>query len=176
MTFAQSLEAISNIFIQLFVIFPWSALTIPRQRQSIRDISSQTSGQPVTADSRKDTFTMISDKVYKLCTSQESVSALLAQDPTMAPGDAWKTLYGGHAVGETDSKPTAITHRDWHTPEDLQKALECGKWGPTEPSELFLRVSASFVRSWQESNTSRCTMMPYAHLIKAYPGVWSVHR
>lgn len=85
---------------------------------------------------------MISDKVYKLCTSKESVSALLAQDPTMAPGDAWKTLYGGHATGEKESKSTAIAHRDNHTPEDLQRALECGNWGPTKPSELFLRVSS----------------------------------
>lgn len=86
---------------------------------------------------------MISDKVYKLCTSNESVSALLAQDPTMAPADAWKKLYGGHAAGEKESKGTAIAHRDTHTPEDLQRAFECGNWGPTRPSELFLRVSLS---------------------------------
>ncbi len=86
---------------------------------------------------------MISDKVYKLCTSQESVSALLAKDPTLAPGEAWKQLYGGHAAGAKESTATAKTHRDNHTPEDLKRALECGNWGPTEPSELFLRVGES---------------------------------
>ncbi|KAE8447727.1 hypothetical protein EG329_010534 [Mollisiaceae sp. DMI_Dod_QoI] len=83
---------------------------------------------------------MISDKVYKLCTSKESVSALLAQDPTMAPADAWKKLYGGHAAGDKESKSTARAHRDKITPEDLQRSFECGNWGPTKPSELFLRM------------------------------------
>lgn len=83
---------------------------------------------------------MISDKVYKLCTSKESVSALLAKDPTLAPGVAWKQLYGDHAAGEKERTSTAKAHRDNHTPEDLKRALECGNWGPTEPSELFLRV------------------------------------
>ena len=84
---------------------------------------------------------MISEKVHKLCTSSESVSSLLAQDPTMAPGEAWKKLYGGHAAGEKESKKTSKAHRDDITPDDLKRALECGSWGPTQPSELFLRVS-----------------------------------
>lgn len=85
---------------------------------------------------------MISDKVYKLCKSKESVSALLAKDPTMAPGEAWKKLFGGHSAGEKESKSTAIAHHHKITPEDLKRALECGNWGPTQPSELFLRVGA----------------------------------
>lgn len=84
---------------------------------------------------------MISDKVYKLCTSQETVSSLLTKDPTMAPGDAWKQLYGGDAAGEKESKDEARRIRDTTTPEDLQRALECGNWGPTQPSELFLTVN-----------------------------------
>ena len=83
---------------------------------------------------------MISDKVHKLCTSSESVSALLAADPTLAPGEAWKKLYDHHSLGEKESTHTAKAHRDHCTPEDLQRARECGKWGATEPSELFLRV------------------------------------
>lgn len=84
---------------------------------------------------------MISDKVHKLCASTRSLSAVLAQDPTLAPGEAWKKLYGGHATGEKESANTARKHGDEIRPEDLQRALECGKWGPTKPSELFLRVS-----------------------------------
>jgi hypothetical protein len=84
---------------------------------------------------------MISEKVYKLCTSSESVSALLAKDPALAPGDAWRKLYGGHSAGEKESTATAKAHRDDVSPEDLQRAFECGNWGPTKPSELFLRVS-----------------------------------
>ncbi|PBP25599.1 hypothetical protein BUE80_DR003453 [Diplocarpon rosae] len=83
---------------------------------------------------------MISDKVYKLCTSKESVSALLAQDPTLAPGEAWNQLFGENATRERESISTGKAYRDNHTPEDLQRARECGNWGPTEPSELFLRL------------------------------------
>jgi len=83
---------------------------------------------------------MISDKVYKLCTSSESVSSLLAKDPTLAPGEAWKKLYSHYDAEEKESKSTARTHRDEITPSDLKRAAECGKWGPTQPSELFLKV------------------------------------
>jgi hypothetical protein len=84
---------------------------------------------------------MISDKVYKLCTSKESVSALLAADPNLSPEDAWKKLYGSHAADGKDNRATATDRRDQATPADLQRAFECGNWGPTKPSELFLRVS-----------------------------------
>jgi len=83
---------------------------------------------------------MISEKVYKLCTSKESVSALLAKDPTLSPEEAWKQLFGGDEAGDKESISTAKANRDNHTPEDLKRARECGNWGPTEPSELFLRV------------------------------------
>lgn len=81
---------------------------------------------------------MIPDKIVQLCTNGESVSKLLAADPTLAPGEAWKKLYGHE---KSDSKSTAKRHRDDHTPQDIETALACGKWGPTRPSELFLRVS-----------------------------------
>jgi len=80
----------------------------------------------------------------------------------MAPGDAWKKLYGHHLPGEHSSKSTAEAHRDEITPEDLKRAKECGNWGPTEPSELFLRVSTA---QWTQLDTAyvcRCTTMRYA--------------
>ena len=83
---------------------------------------------------------MISDNVYKLCTSSGTVSSMLAADPNMAPADAWKQLYGSHPAGKDESTSTAKAHRDDITPQDLKRALECGNWGPTKPSELFLRV------------------------------------
>lgn len=83
---------------------------------------------------------MISDKVYKLCTSSESVSSLIAKDPSLAPGVAWEKLYGEHAGG---NKAAARAHSDTLTPEDLKRAAECGKWDATQPSELFLRVYIS---------------------------------
>lgn len=98
---------------------------------------------------------MISDKVYKLCTSTETVSSLLAKDPTLAPGEAWKQLYGGDNGGEKESQSTAEANRDDITPDDLKRAYECGNWGPTKPSELFLRVRAL---SWSsEAYIDVCT-------------------
>jgi hypothetical protein len=63
----------------------------------------------------------------------------------MALGDAWQKLYGGHASGDKDDRKNfSIAHRDLHTPEDLQRALECGNWGPAHSSELFLKVNPNF--------------------------------
>jgi hypothetical protein len=142
MPFIQAIEAILNIFFQLCVIFPYSALTIRRKSHlSPLKLTAGTETAPQRKPASADgNATMISDKVYKLCTSPESVSSLLAKDPTLAPGEAWKNLHGHHAAGEKESKSTARAHRDEITPEDLKRAAECGKWGPTQPSELFLRV------------------------------------
>ncbi|KAJ7090308.1 hypothetical protein B0H15DRAFT_907267 [Mycena belliarum] len=83
---------------------------------------------------------MISPKVYELCNDPETVSALVAQDPGLAPGDAWKKLYAKHCPSSRESIAKARENRDAHTPEDLKRACECGKWGPTKPSELFLKL------------------------------------
>ncbi|KAK6596158.1 iq calmodulin-binding motif protein [Botrytis cinerea] len=161
MTFYQTLEAIVTLFIQLFVIFPYSALTIRRQRELIpkNKQSIEDTAHSEKKDSERKPGAMISDKVHKLCTSQETVSSLLAKDPTMAPGDAWKQLYGGHAAGEKESKNEARRHRDTITPEDLQRALECGNWGPTQPSELFLKMYHDALCTLDNS-VSNCMVSP----------------
>ena len=91
---------------------------------------------------------MISDKVYISCVrARRGTSSLLAQDPSLYPGEAWKKLYGSHASGKKERK-VLESRRDNITPEDLKRAAECGKWGPQSPSELFLRVSVSLLRSF----------------------------
>ena len=88
----------------------------------------------------------ISHRLIELCTSSESVSSLLAKDPTLAPGDAWKLLYGHHnssdrKVEEHEANGIAAGSSEPPSSSDeLQRAAKCGKWGPTKPSELFLRV------------------------------------
>jgi hypothetical protein len=142
MTFIQTIEAILNILFQLCVIFPYSALTIRRKSHlpPIQLTAGTETGPQRKLPSAEGAATMISDKVYKLCTSSESVSSRIAKDPTLTPGEVWKKLYGHHDAGEKETKSTARAHRDEITPEDLKRAAECGKWGPTQPSELFLRV------------------------------------
>ena len=81
--------------------------------------------------------TMLSQKVYDLCHAKDTVSSELARDPSLAPGAVIKKLYGHDAAGHDE-------HKQFKEPqasaEDLQKASECGKWGSTRPSDLFLKV------------------------------------
>ncbi|KAK4152999.1 hypothetical protein C8A00DRAFT_44007 [Chaetomidium leptoderma] len=79
--------------------------------------------------------THISDHITRLCTSSESVSSLIADDPCLAPGDAWEKLYGADA-----RKAAAKGESESVTQDELERAAACGKWGPTRPSELFLRI------------------------------------
>jgi hypothetical protein len=96
----------------------------------------------------------ISDRVYDWCTSDESVSAALAKDPTVLPKDAAKKLYGSAKVSVTTGKPPK--EREPATEEDLQRAFECGKWGPTRPSELFLRIFHDAVCSLEHDPLMGC--------------------
>lgn len=83
--------------------------------------------------------TKISDKVYAWCTSKDSVSNELAKDPSLSPGDAVKKLYGeGDGISLSEKK--ASPHRETATQEELERAFQCGNFGPTRPSELFLRI------------------------------------
>ena len=103
----------------------------------------------------------LSDRIVELCTSPESVSALLAADPQQAPGDAWDKLYGkwkrskSPAEGK-DGEPSPPVWQD-----ELQRAAKCGKWGPTQPSELFLRVRLSLCfLLLRSADNSRYITMP----------------
>lgn len=82
---------------------------------------------------------MVSDHAVKLCQATPSVSEELAKNPKESPTEITKRLYGHH-------KPTTSTHngsgvdRPVASVADLERARQCGNWGPSEPSELFLRV------------------------------------
>ncbi|KAI9834684.1 MAG: hypothetical protein M1826_000086 [Phylliscum demangeonii] len=81
---------------------------------------------------------MISQTVYDLCHGRETISSELARDATLSPGSIAKRLYRDGErprLVEPSFKPPSSA-----TAEDLQRAAECGNFGPTRPSELFLRV------------------------------------
>ncbi|KAI9847238.1 MAG: hypothetical protein M1838_000974 [Thelocarpon superellum] len=82
---------------------------------------------------------MISDKLYQLCRAEETVSGELAKDPTQAPGAVVKRLYHEN-ISTPNLSESASAGRPSATADDLQRAFECGKWGSTRPSELFLRI------------------------------------
>ncbi|KAF2803956.1 uncharacterized protein BDZ99DRAFT_511749 [Mytilinidion resinicola] len=88
--------------------------------------------------------THISEKVYNYCTDRASVSAAYARAPDTPPGKIAATLYGpGGATGDRNVsvlEPKASKDRAPATPEDLERAYQCGRFGDTRPSELFLRA------------------------------------
>jgi hypothetical protein len=133
MTLLENLSRIVDFAYQVFFQFPLGALTVPRARALLQDKMNVTH----THEELKP----ISDRLYELCTSDESVSAVLARDPTVTPDEAWKRLYG-KLEGKRAAKKLldGVTHGS-SDEEVLAQTARCGKWGPTQPSELFLRVS-----------------------------------
>lgn len=84
---------------------------------------------------------MISDALLQLCALDESVTSVLAADPSLSPYDAWKKLYGQVKSQKIDVESYRIGH---HADEEAQLALEraekCANWGDGKPSELFLKI------------------------------------
>lgn len=138
---------LSSALYQTVVELPYRSLTTPRQRDLSADRQDKSPAETMPEADKKSLknggqFTgPISDEFYKLYTSPASVSSVLAEDPSLSPGDAWTKLYG-HLPGKL-SVSHAIHHAGRYAPseDDLKKAAECGHWGPTQPSELFLKVS-----------------------------------
>lgn len=92
------------------------------------------------------------DRVYEWCNSPNSVSSALAADPSIAPGDAWLKLYGHNVKKPESSKAVDHAGEGTLSQDALERAERCGKWGPTKPSELFLRVSGPGFYSMSETN------------------------
>ena len=78
---------------------------------------------------------MISDFVYDLCHEQETVSSRLVNDPDDAPGIIAKELFGKKQLPESDTTE--------QSKYNLERAFECGRWGSSRPSDLFLKVRSS---------------------------------
>lgn len=81
----------------------------------------------------------ITPNVVKLCQSEATVSSELATNPSQAPGEVAKKIFGER---ETTGKPSANADENLvpASQEDLEQALSCGRWGPTKPGELFARA------------------------------------
>ncbi|KAI1640079.1 hypothetical protein F4809DRAFT_638000 [Biscogniauxia mediterranea] len=136
MAYMNSAYNIFSSLYQVLVTFPISALTIPRQQKLLIP-----SAMPVTDQRDKEANESpykISERVYEWCNSSETVSSRLAANPSLAPGEIWQNLFGhvntSHGKNIRDIGKGDVTH------EELRKARFCGKWGASEPSDLFLRV------------------------------------
>ncbi|ROW09834.1 hypothetical protein VMCG_02520 [Cytospora schulzeri] len=135
---------IASAAYQAFVQLPYSALTTPRQAEIPKQGDDDDKEMPGrTKRYGKEGNQLggpISDELFKLVTSTESVSSLLAEDPSLSPSRAWKKLYGDYD-GRPSSYHSNYENGESLAPEDvLKRAADCGHWGPTQPSELFLKM------------------------------------
>ena len=80
---------------------------------------------------------MVSEHVVKLCQATETVSSVLGKDPAAAPGEIVKKLYGSN---KKDVHSHLADHPPALSPEQLEIVRQCGRWGPTHPSPLFLQA------------------------------------
>lgn len=86
---------------------------------------------------------MIHPGVKALCLGGKSVTAELAKDPRQEPGEICKKVF--HTNIEEDVKEHFKQQHDKYKEPgeaDVASAAECGKWGNSRPSELFLKVTA----------------------------------
>lgn len=87
---------------------------------------------------------MPSETVIQLCRDPRTVSATWAKDPSKAPGDIIKELYGDLPRGA--HRGSATTKDQAASTETQQQALQCGNWGSSTPSPLFLQAFADSLR------------------------------
>ncbi|GJJ73183.1 hypothetical protein EMPS_05541 [Entomortierella parvispora] len=100
---------------------------------------------------------MVTKKVYELCHATETVSSVLAKDPTAAPGDVIKKLYGGH---KKDLTYDPEKNRRPPSAKEQELAFQCGNWGPTQPSPLFLQAYADALSCLEENPMSGLVSPP----------------
>lgn len=103
---------------------------------------------------------MTSERVYHLTHSDKTLTAAFATSPDSSPGELGKTLYAEHhhgihkpnatggitatirdmlKTGHAPDEAKEAVREDDPTPEDLDRAAECGQFG-TRPTDLFLKV------------------------------------
>lgn len=80
---------------------------------------------------------MIPQHVYDLCQSRKSVTTELANNPSLTPKDAAKALFGIDIEDDVCNKTLASQNLG---ERDLDQARQCGNWGDSKPSDLFLKV------------------------------------
>lgn len=104
---------------------------------------------------------MTSERIYNLTHSDKTLTAAFATSPDSSPGELGKTLYAEHhhgihkpnatggitatirdmlKTGHAPDEAKEAVREDDPTPEDLDRAAECGQFG-TRPTDLFLKVS-----------------------------------
>lgn len=135
----EGLDRLFQVSYQFFIIFPYNALTTARQR-ALPDPLGRMRRPERTDEERRweeERDRDVGEALVEMCRSGESVSSLMAKEPGLTPGDAWKRLYGGGKLGRKSVRSAS----DAVPSSGTANAAACGKWGPTMPGELFLEAS-----------------------------------
>jgi hypothetical protein len=85
-------------------------------------------------------MSIISDKVFELIQSKDTVTSALAASPTASVESVAEKLYKN--VKREPSK--AKVGEQKLTPADLDRAAQCGKF-TSRPSDLFLQVPRTYI-------------------------------
>ncbi|OJJ76242.1 hypothetical protein ASPBRDRAFT_192399 [Aspergillus brasiliensis CBS 101740] len=95
---------------------------------------------------------MLSDTVYELCHDEKTVTSELLQDPSQSPTKLFQKLYHDRKSKSHKSGSNESVDKDEN---ELRKVLQCGNWGNSQPSDLFLKVtnlsilSSSSLKFWE---------------------------
>jgi phosphatidylserine/phosphatidylglycerophosphate/cardiolipin synthase-like enzyme len=84
--------------------------------------------------------TKIPQHIYELCASTNSITSEYASDTSVTPGHICNSMFHVHKNRYQIAQRNPSEKYQTATAEDLELAMQCGKWGPTKPSELFLRI------------------------------------
>ena len=89
----------------------------------------------------------VSDQIYDLCHSNDTVTQALAESPTSSVESVAEKLY----KNVKKEKLKATVGQPALAPSDLERAAECGKF-TSRPSDLFLSVSrfSPFIKAMHE--------------------------
>ncbi|KAL4945414.1 hypothetical protein BDV06DRAFT_184859 [Aspergillus oleicola] len=90
---------------------------------------------------------MVTSTVYNLCHGDRTVGSEVAADTSKQPYKVFKELFEKAERSKTDETKSPESNSRSSSSDDgdiqsdeLRKAKECGDWGGTEPSRLFLKI------------------------------------
>ena len=94
------------------------------------------------------------DKIGELCRSSYSVSSKYADSSDESPGKIAESLYKTHHLQTPTTNASIAKHT--YTSQELEWARQCGKFGDTSPSELFLRAYYDLLQCLAHDPLANC--------------------
>jgi hypothetical protein len=97
---------------------------------------------------------MVPWQVYRLCQSNTTVTSEIARDNTQDPTKLFNKLFESNQFDQ-NAEDSVYKQKD-----ALQMARECGKWGTSEPSTLFLQIYHDALNSLEKDPKAGVVSLP----------------